>query len=381
MNNMRRFFASSILAWFCSTLPTYASRPPTPAERKSNARGLAALIGKRLSVSESRTVFTLFALLNVAGYDVENNSQGMHAVRTRMRERLARATPEPLRQRLRAYYRQHSKAATTHSYAAIALATSGPPGFTPTKSFAEITGESPYRELKELPGLLREFHAAVSADNLYDGVRGEYLSYAGRYLSAVRVEVMKVMNYCRVSSSDELAGGDEVKHAVVIPNLLDSYDRAFSLVLDDTFYSVEGPHSQFSYNPHEFIYSITTPLGYSSRYHDDQKRALPVFDAAKELPEIRSAHRTLQSFLDECLVKAIELKYLDTGDPKRADVLHAAMMSSYRKGYILTRFFYEQLALYEKTDKSLREFYPEMLRRLDAGMELAQWKDGNGSQR
>jgi hypothetical protein len=129
-------------------------------------------------VSENRTLFTLFALLNVAGYDEENNSQGLDAVRKRVREHLARATPDQLRQRVQAYYRQHSKA--VHSYAAVALATSGPPHFTPTKSFTEITAESPYRELKELPGLLREFHAAVPVDKIYEDIRGEYQSYRGR---------------------------------------------------------------------------------------------------------------------------------------------------------------------------------------------------------
>src|ERR1700687_894608 len=134
MNNMRRFLAWSILAaWFCSSLPAYASRPPTLRDRfpdgQSDGLDLAALIGKRLSVSTSRTVFTLFALLNVAGYDEEDNPQGMHAVRKRVRDRLARATPEQLRHRLQAYYRQHGKVATTDSYAAVALATSGPPGF------------------------------------------------------------------------------------------------------------------------------------------------------------------------------------------------------------------------------------------------------------
>jgi hypothetical protein len=386
MNDMRGFVACSILtAWLCSAAPSYASRPPIPRvpspEEQSEALGLAALIGKRLSVSENRTVFTLFALLNVAGYDEENNSQGMHAVRKRVRERLARVTPSPLRQRLQAYYRQHSKAATNHSYTAVALATSGPPGFTPTQSFAEITAESPYRELKGLPGLLREFHANVPADSLYEDVRGEYQAYAGRYLTAVRDEVLKVMNYCRVSNSNELAGGGELKHAVVIPNLLDSHHCAFSLVLDDTFYSVEGPQTQLGYNPHEFIHSTTNPMTYNSSYQDEQKRALPVFDAVKDLPDIRSTYGTLQSFLDECLVKAIELKYLDTGDAKRSERLRSAMMTSYRKGYILTRYFYEQLALYDQTYKPLREFYPEMLRRLDGGKELARWKHENGTER
>jgi hypothetical protein len=379
---MRAFVTCSVLtASFCFSVPAYASRPPIPRvpspEEKSNALGLADLISKRLSVSENKTVFTLFALLNVAGYDEEDNPQGMHPVRKRVNERLARATPEQLRQRLQAYYRQHNKAAMTHSFTAIALATSGPPDFTPKKSFAEITAESPYRELKDLPDLLREFHAAVSADKLYEDVQGEYLAYAGRYLTAVRGEVMKVMDYCRVGGSRELAGGGEVKHAVVIPNLLDSYHYCFSLVLDGTFYSVEGPQTQFGYNPHEFIHSITNPLSYNSRYQDDQKRALPVFDAVKELPEIRSTYGTLQSFFDECLVKAIELKYLDTGDAKRSESLRAAMMAKYRKGYVLTRFFYEQLAVYEQTGRPLREFYPEMLRQLDAGKELAQWKDAN----
>jgi hypothetical protein len=382
MKNMRAFVACSILAaWLWLSLPPYTCTASTlrnlPLSGKSDALGLAALVGKRLNVSENRTVFTLFALLNVAGYDEENSSQGMHAVRKRVREYLGRVTPDGWRQRLQAYYRQHSKTATTHTYTAIALSTSGPPGFTPRKSFREITTESPYRELKDLPDLLREFYAAVSMDELYEDVRAEYLSYGGRYLAAVRHEVLSVMNYCRVDSVDELAGAGEVKHAVVIPNLLDSHQRAFSLVLDDTFYSVEGPQSEFGYNPHEFIHSITNPLTYNSRYQDDQKRALPVFDTAKELPDIRNTYGSLQSFLDECLVKAIELKYLDTSGGQRSESLRAAMMSSYRKGYILTRFFYDQLALYEQTGRPLREFYPQMLRQLDAGKELVQWREAN----
>lgn len=73
----------------------------------SQATGVDEFIAKRINVSEDKTVFVLFALLNVAGYDEENNERGMHPVRVRVRERVSETIPGPLRERLRAFYQQH----------------------------------------------------------------------------------------------------------------------------------------------------------------------------------------------------------------------------------------------------------------------------------
>lgn len=50
------------------------------------------------------------------------------------------------------------------------------------------------------------------------------------------------------------------------------------------------------------------------------------------------------------------------------------LTSEYKSGYILERFFYEQLGEYEKSKKPLREYYRVMLKRLDVEKEIGRWK-------
>jgi hypothetical protein len=331
-------------------------------------------VRKRINVSEDKTIFALFALLNVAGYDAENNKLGMHPIRRKVRERVSRVMPEPLRARLRAFYQQHPL--SIHTYGVVAKLTSGPPDFTFSKEWKDIENTQPYSQLKDLPELLREFYRAVPLDAVYEDVRVEYVRYIDDYRKSIAVEVSKVMSYCRVQSVNELTGGGETKYAFIIPNLLQSYENNFSFALDAGFYSIDGPQKQpgAGYNPHEFVHSITNPMSYNSRYRKQQQRAQPLLNAAREIPAIRKGYKAIDNFFDECLVRAISLKYLDTGDTRRAEALRNIMMQEYKSGYILERFFYEQLAEYEKSKKPLREYYPEMLKRLDVGNELSRWR-------
>src|SRR5262249_40693981 len=69
-------------------------------------RGLSESVSRRVTVTEDLTVFTLFALLNAAGYDLENRPQ-MHPVRVRVRSAMASRVNPALRQRLRAFYDAH----------------------------------------------------------------------------------------------------------------------------------------------------------------------------------------------------------------------------------------------------------------------------------
>jgi hypothetical protein len=346
------------------------------AQTKSSSQtsGIDDFIAKRINVTEDKTIFVLFALLNLAGYDAENNKQGMHPIRIKVRDRLSNITPEPLRTKLRDFYQQHPL--SIHTYGVVAKLTSGPPDFTFTKEWKDIQNTPPYGQLKDLPELLREFYRAVPVDALYEDVRGEYLKYINDYRKSIASEVSKVMSYCRVKSVNELAGGGETKYAFIIPNFLQSYENNFSFALDVGFYSIDGPQKQpgAGYNPHEFVHSITNPMNYNRRYRKEQQRAQPLFDAAREIPAIQKGYKALDNFFDECLVRAISLKYLDTGDAKRAAALRNIMMEEYKSGYILERFFYEQLDEYEKSKKSLREYYPQMLRRLDVEKELARWR-------
>ncbi len=332
---------------------------------------LQAEVERRMTVTEDKTVFTLFCLLNLAGYDEENDPAGMHPVRVQVRQQLTKLVPPDVAKRIRDYYLQHREA-STQQFSVVAMATSGPPDFRFGAEWQEIKKDASFGSLENLPALLRELYATTPVEKIYADVQPDYRKFIEVYRAVIAREVSNVMSYCRVSTLGEVAG-EKVQRAAVIPNLLDSYDNAFGFVLSDTLYSVEGPHRVIGFTPHEFVHSITSSISYDPQYETLQAPARPVYEFAKTLPGIGDVE-SLQNFLDENLVRAISLKYLDAKTPARSQHHRERMMQEYASGYILERFFYDQLVEYEKSNLPLSVYYPSMLKLLDARYELARWK-------
>jgi len=331
-------------------------------------------VERRVEVTENRTIFTVFCLLNLGGYDEENNPDGMHPVRVRVREQLASKVRPELAKRIRDFYRQHSSAdASTdaYRYTVVAMSTGGPPDFRFTAEWRDASKDASFAALADLPVLLRELYTSAPIEEIYAGVQPEYRKYIDQYRATVVAQVAKVMAYCRTSALS-VAGGGETPHAVMIPNLLESFSRAFGFVLSDTF-AVEGPQKKIGYNPHEFVHGITNSMSYDPRYKALQEPAEPLYELAKKQPGVGDLS-SLQNFLDENLVRAISLKYLNNGDPARSLHLQETMMQEYMSGYTLEAFFYEQLSGYEKSNEPLSEYYPTMLKNLNVKYELARWE-------
>jgi hypothetical protein len=49
-------------------------------------------------------------------------------------------------------------------------------------------------------------------------------------------------------------------------------------------------------------------------------------------------------------------------------------MHEYRSGFILEKFFYEQLSVFRQSTLSLAAFYPKMLSQIDSREELTNWQ-------
>jgi hypothetical protein len=341
---------------------------------------LATSLEQQINVTEDLTVFTLFALLNVAGYDDENRQEGMHPVRSQIRRVLQQQLDPQRREELRSFYQKTRQHANPWSYSVVAKATSGPPSFAPTAEWADdLAHEARFGSLSELHDLLRRFYVEARIPELYEQVRPAYLEYIRQYRDAIYSETAAAMAYCRLALTEVTASGER-QNPMVIPNLLDSYEHAFSFILGARFVSVEGPQERIGYNPHEFIHAVTNPAVYSPTTEalEDALRPL-VEEAVRALGESPSRYATLASFVDENLVRAIALRYLVTRRPGRESELAEEMMAEWKSGYILERFFWEQLAEYERQTSDIRAFYGQMIRALDVPAELERWQQARGT--
>jgi hypothetical protein len=213
-----------------------------------------------------------------------NNPDGMHPVRVRVREQLASKVRSELAKRSRDFYRQHTGADPYH-YSVVAMSTGGPPDFRFTAEWPDVSKDASFAALADLPVLLRELYTSAPIEEIYAGVRPDYRKYIDQYRASVVAQVAKAMAYCRMSALNATGGG-ETPHAVMIPNLLESFSRAFGFVLGDTF-AVEGPQTKIGYNPHEFVHGITNPMSYDPRYKALKESAEPLYELAKLAPTER----------------------------------------------------------------------------------------------
>jgi hypothetical protein len=339
------------------------------------ASGLAASLERGIGVSEDLTVFTLFALLNAAGYDDENREAGMHPVRLQVRQAVQQQLSPGFQEELRRFYDEHKQHASPWSYSVVAKATAGPPSFAPTAEWTQDLAQNPrFGPLSGLHGLLRRFYLEIPVQQLYEPVRPAYHQYIQRYRDAIFRETAAALQYCRVNLT-ELTASVERKNPVVIPNLLDSYERASSFNLDERFISVEGPQERIGYNPHEFVHAVTNPTVDTPATEALRDQLGPLMEEGLGVLRAPSSrYPTLAAFVDENLVRTISLRYLVPRRPERERELQLAMMGEWKSGYSLMRFFWEQLILYEQQAADLRQYYPTMLSRLDPANELARWR-------
>jgi hypothetical protein len=342
---------------------------------------LSENVSRRVTVAEDLTVFTMFSLLNAAGYDLENRPQ-MHPVRVKVRAELARRLDPALRQRLQEFYAAHSGHADPWTYTVVAEATAGPPTFVPSADWEEIGKDQRFADLSDLHQLLPAFYASANIPAVYATVRSDYVDYIRAYETEIRREVVAVLTYCRIQDVEALGAAPpgERSEARVVPNLLDSYEHAFSFELGGRFVSVEGPQTRLGYNPHEFVHAVTNPVVYAPATRALADRLRPVMEEAARALGNDASFGSPEAFVDENLVRAISLRYLVSDRTEHVGALARSMTAEYRSGYILERFFWEQLAGYEASSADLRTFFPTILSRLDPEAELLRWREARAKE-
>ncbi len=364
VSRMRTTITRRAALALAAAVASCASQPYAPQSQR---------IEQAVSVEESLTIFSLFAFLNAAGYDQEN-TQSMHGVRMQVRASLLHNLSPNLREAAQAFYA--AAPLSPWHYSVAALATNGAPAFEPSALWRDdLSANEEFASLNGLAPLLRRFHTEAGVPALYETVRPSYIAYIADYRAAIIREVGAAFSYLRVGSADSLTfGNGDIGRARVIPNLLGSHQHAFSFVLD-TFVSIEGPQRQIGYNPHELIHAVTNPVSYDPRYAAQQARAEALYAQARNLLQ-DDPPATLAAFFDECLVRAISLRYIAQDSPDRLPALEASMKDEFQRGWLLERHFWNQLLDFERQRGDLATFYPQMLSALNVDAELAAFHAG-----
>lgn len=340
------------------------------------------------------------AALNACGYD-EGLEQSA-PVRKRVREEvnLALAKSEEARARrdkLCLYIAQHRMTGTERDisqYISLALYLTPPPEM---ESATELTLMPPdSTQVIEVVPLLRDFVAAVDLHGIWLAVHHIYDSEADQLHDPLTKMIVSTNLYLKLPA--ETYNG---RRFIVLIEPMLSPSAVNARVYGADYVVVVSPvNGAIRMNDvrHTYLHYVIEPLLYARATAID--RMQPILKEVREAPlEYRLRSDSLPLTI-ECLIKAIEARTMDTGIPEykipanvdRSDlpryererqvvqqkmeaVRVAAMRHDLAQGFVLTRYFYEQLLQFEKDPASLRDTIGEMVYSMDIEQEVHRARD------
>jgi hypothetical protein len=149
---------------------------------------------------------------------------------------------------------------------------------------------------------------------------------------------------------------------------------------------------------HTYLHFELEPLLYARASSMD--RLLPILKSVREAPLEYTFRSDIVSLVIECMIRAVEARTMDTGvtayqgqtmarrsqmettererkatEQKAEAVRQATVKRSMEEGYVLTGYFYDRLAIFEKEPQSIKETIGEMVYGMDVPAEMGAIKN------
>src|SRR6266852_5727791 len=313
-----------------------------------------------VSVDGSEAMFTTMCALLAAGFESDVSAANWHRLRAQLRERMQHQQG-PSVDALREFYKKHQLAdagAMLSQYVWFGLVSGAAPKFELTlrrdelppevialEGFSEIL--SGYYQEQKLGRLWRELQPLYNREieHLHDSV-SEIVFVATTYLR----EMMNNSNPRTFMVIVEPLVG----RITNVRNFGDHYAIVLSGADDVPTDTVR----------HAYLHFLLDPLPLQYPHVVAVKR--PLFESAARAPRlVADLKDDFPSYFAECTVRAVELKLRRMSPSERA----AAMDTDDSDGYVLVRPLYAALGNFERSEPSMKLFFPDMVRSIDASGE------------
>jgi len=311
----------------------------------------------------SETLFTVMAAINAAGYDADIDSPFNHPLRAQVRQYLASRKLASV-EKLRAFYDQHRQdnpAAELSQYISFALLVKGPPTF----EYKWLTYQLPpdVQALEGLGPLLAEFYREANIHQLWLQAQPAFDEVIARYHEPVSRTVLELNAYTRSPTS-----GVPGRRFQIYVCLLAAPHQVHTRSYRGDYFIVITPSAELQLEEirYFYLYYLLEPV--VARAEEQLERVRALADYAQGAPHLPQHYKDDFVLLTTaCLVKAILIRLEPVPPEKKAAMVEEA----YRRGYILTPHFWEQLPQYERQEQALRFYFPQMVKAIDLRKEEA----------
>jgi hypothetical protein len=332
-----------------------------------------------ISLDTSETLFAVLTAINTCGYDQNLNISDAQRSNIRAEvQRNLKASEEAqgTATTLCDYYQAHRGKDAAHDlaqYVSLALYLQGPPHFLPKAKEDEMPPDA--APIVGFAAVLERFYDKAGLHAIWERHRNNYATLADRYHAPLAKMVFDTEIYLKLASSGYLG-----RTFTIYLDFLGDPNQANARNYGSDYYVVVFPSPEagaaaggapasplkMDQIRHTYLHYLLDPL--AEKHFSAIKRLEPLLQSVKRAPLEENFKTDISLLVTECMVRAVEIR--TTGSKQTAEAMRAqAVDEAVKQGYILTRYFYESLAAFEKDPVGIRGAYADFLNNMDLKRE------------
>jgi len=329
----------------------------TPAAPSTRTRAVPAT---NITVDGNEAMFTTMCALYASGFESDVSTDNWSAFRAQMRERLRRQQG-PAVDALREFYRRHETrdaGEMLSRYVWFGIVSGPAPKFQPVLRRDELPPD--VLVLEGFSEALSNYYNEQKIGQLWRQVQPVYTQEIERLHEPISRIVLVADSYLREVANPAQARTFSILVEPLVGRITSvrNFGDHYAILLSG---NDEVPTDVVR---HAFLHFLLDPLPLMYPHVIAVKR--PVYEVAAKAPRLApDLQDDFPSWFAECAVRAVELK-LRRPSPGERD---AALMRNDADGYTMVRPLFDGLAAFEKSEPSMRNYFPELVRAIDAKTE------------
>jgi hypothetical protein len=346
-----------LIALLLSACAAFAQAPPQRPQPKMVPAPVT-----NTTMDGNEAMFTTMCALYASGFDSEVSADHWSTFRAQLRERL-RQQQGPAVDAVREFYRQHQSSDTGEMlsrYVWFGIVAGPAPKFLPVLRRDELPPE--VLTLEGFSDVLSAYYTEQKIGQLWKQVQPVYNQEIDRLQDPISQVVLVANAYLRQLYEP----GQPRTFKIIVEPLVGritnvrNYGDHYSIVLsgseDIPIDVVRHAYLHFLLDPLPLMYShVVVVKG-------------PIFNVAAKAPRLSPELKDdFTSWFGECTVRAVELR-LRKLSPSQLEV---ALSRNDADGYVMVRPIFYGLSVYEKSEPSMKNYYPDLVRDIDVKAEVA----------
>jgi len=321
----------------------------------------------QVSLETSETLFTVLTAINTCGYDQELSVSD--PLRMQIRSEVAKAVgntagAQQVIAPMCLFYRQHQASGPSRDlsqYVSLALYLDEPPAFPLKVKQAELPPDA--ETVAGMVPLMLAFYEKIGLHAIWERHRARYREFTEVYHEPLAKMTFDTEIYLKYPSAGYLGREFTIYlDAMGAPGQTNArnYAADYYVVISPT----AGTAIKLQQIRHTYLHYLLD--GLALKNGDSFKRLQPLLGTVKNAPMDDAFKSNISLLVTECLIRAIEERLAKIPETERAKNIEEAD----KEGYILTRYFYDALARFEKDPAGMRNAYPDLLGSIDVAKEM-----------